>query len=90
VAAAARITVEGAVQGVGFRYFILHHAQLLPLNGYVRNLADGRVEIEVEGEKSAIEQLFDSAKHGPRLAQVENVKIEWKEPRGVYSHFGIR
>jgi acylphosphatase len=90
VAAAARITVEGAVQGVGFRYFILHHAQLLPLNGYVRNLSDGRVEIEVEGEKSAIEQLFDFAKRGPRLAQVENVKIEWKEPRGVYSHFGIR
>ena len=88
--AAARIMVEGAVQGVGFRYFILHQAQLLPLNGYVRNLADGRVEIEVEGEKSAIEQLFDLAKRGPRLAQVESVKIEWKESKGVYSHFGIR
>ena len=75
---------------MGFRYFIAHQAQLLPLNGYVRNLADGRVEIEVEGEKSAIEQLVDLAKRGPRLAQVESVKIEWKEPRGVYSHFGIR
>ena len=88
--AAARIMVEGAVQGVGFRYFILHQAQLLPLNGFVRNLPDGRVEIEVEGEKSAIERLVDLAKRGPRLAQVENVKIEWKESRGVYSHFGIR
>ena len=90
MAAAARIMVEGAVQGVGFRYFILHQAQILPLKGFVRNLADGRVEIEVEGEKSAIEQLFDLAKRGPRLAQVESVKIEWKESTGVYSNFGIR
>ena len=88
--AAARILVEGAVQGVGFRYFILHQAQLLSLSGFVRNLADGRVEIEVEGEKSVIEQLIDLAKRGPRLAQVESVNIEWKELRGVYSHFGIR
>jgi acylphosphatase len=90
VPAAARIVVEGAVQGVGFRYFILHQAQLLPLYGYVRNLPDGKVEIEVEGEKSDIELLFDFAKRGPRLARVENVKIDWKESRGVYSHFGIR
>ncbi len=88
--AAARIIVEGAVQGVGFRYFILHQAQLFPLNGFVRNLPDGRVEIEVEGEKLAIERLVDLATRGPRLAQVENVKIEWKESMGVYSYFGIR
>jgi acylphosphatase len=90
VPAVARILVEGAVQGVGFRYFILHHAQLLSLSGFVRNLADGRVEIEVEGEKSVIEQLIDLAKRGPRLAQVESVNVEWKELRGGYSHFGIR
>ena len=88
--AAARIMVEGDVQGVGFRYFISHRAQLLPLNGYVRNLVDGSVEIEVEGEKSAIEQLLVFAKVGPQHAQVENVKIEWKESRGLYSHFGVR
>jgi acylphosphatase len=82
--------VEGAVQGVGFRFFILHQAQSLTLHGYVQNLPDGRVEIDVEGEKSAIERLFDFAKRGPRLAQVEYVKIEWREPKGVYSHFGIR
>jgi len=82
--------IEGAVQGVGFRYFILNQARLLPLNGYVRNLADGRVEIEVEGEKSAIERLVDVAKRGPRLAQVESVNIEWKVSEGVFSHFGIR
>jgi acylphosphatase len=88
--AAARIVVEGDVQGVGYRYFVLRQAQVLELNGYVRNLADGGVEIVAEGEKSAIEQLVDLAKRGPRLAKVDNMKVEWKESMGIHSYFGIR
>ncbi|MFN8007941.1 MAG: acylphosphatase [Terriglobia bacterium] len=87
---AAHIVVEGEVQGVGFRYFIRQHALRLLLNGFVRNLVDGNVEIEVEGEQSAIEQLLVLAKAGPRLGRVENVTVLWKESTGLYSFFGIR
>ena len=87
---AAHMFIEGEVQGVGFRYFILEQARRLSLQGFVRNLADGSVEIEVEGEQAAIEQLLVQAKTGPRHARVENVTVSWKEPQGLYAAFGIR
>jgi acylphosphatase len=90
MAVGACIRVKGEVQGVGFRYFILREAKLLQVNGYVRNLDDGSVEIVAEGERSAIEQLINAAKRGPRLALVDNVHVEWKEAVGNYSYFEVR
>lgn len=73
------IIVEGLVQGVGFRWFVYRHAEALGITGWVRNLYDGNVEIEAEGERSLLEEFIKQVKIGPRSARVTNLKIEWKE-----------
>jgi len=84
-----RILVSGLVQGVGFRYFVYNSASRYKLTGFVRNMYDGSVEIEAEGDRSLIEEFIDDVKVGPRAARVADVKVIWKEPRSQYSHFDI-
>lgn len=86
----ARILVRGLVQGVGFRYFVLRQATRLNLRGYVQNLYNGDVEIEVQGERSLVEELIKEVKVGPRSAHVADLKIEWKEPNQNFHGFEIR
>ena len=86
----AHIIVSGMVQGVGFRYFVYHRATRFGLKGYVDNLYNGDVEIEVEGERSLIEEIIKEMKVGPRAAHVTDVKIEWKNSESKYKRFDIR
>ena len=86
----ARIIVEGMVQGVGFRYFVCTKASRLGLAGFVRNVSDGRVEIEVEGDRSLIEELIKFLKVGPRAAHVADVEVDWKKPEHQFQSFEIR
>jgi acylphosphatase len=83
------IVVSGMVQGVGFRYFILHHARQLGLTGWVRNLPNGDVEIQAEGNREFVETFVTYARRGPRLAVVSNVRVEWKEPSNQLTSFEI-
>lgn len=82
-------TVEGRVQGVGFRYFVLQNAQELGLVGWVRNLDDGDVEVTAEGTRSQLQLLLDFLKRGPSSAYVSNVRVDWLEARGDYKRFGV-
>ncbi len=84
------IKVSGMVQGVGFRYFVYGLAADLKINGYVRNLYDGDVEIDAEGERSMLEELIKEVKVGPRAAHVADLKISWKDPDRNYKQFEIR
>ena len=86
----AHVFVSGLVQGVGFRYFVYHQAVNLDLQGYVRNLYDGDVEIYAEGDRSLIEELISQVKIGPRSAKVNDLKIQWKDPGQKYHKFEIR
>ncbi len=86
----AHIIVSGLVQGVGFRYFVYYKAKELKLNGYVRNTFKGDVEIEVEGDRSLIEELIKLVKVGPRLANVTDMKIDWLKSKGEFNSFIIR
>jgi acylphosphatase len=86
----ALITVRGLVQGVGFRWFVNRHAVTLGLNGYVKNNYDDTVEVDAEGDRSAIEELIKILKVGPRAAQVKDVSISWHEPTGRYLAFTIK
>lgn len=52
------IVFHGRVQGVGFRYYAVNKANQLGLTGWVKNLPDGTVEMEVQGEKPLIDQLI--------------------------------
>ncbi len=72
------ITVQGRVQGVGFRYFTLQRAQSLGVRGWVRNLADGSVEIMVSGAGSPLEKFIDAVKNGPSFSRVDDVVVSEK------------
>jgi len=88
--ARAVITVQGLVQGVGFRWYASKHAQALGLNGFVQNNYDDTVLTEVEGEKGSIEDYILQLKIGPRSAQVRAVSVEWSEPKHLFTGFRIR
>ncbi len=70
------LLIDGRVQGVGYRYSTRWAAENLGLTGWVKNLADGRVEILAEGNEVALDQLVIWAKQGPRFAKVDHVVLE--------------
>jgi acylphosphatase len=86
----AHLIVRGVVQGVGFRYFVYRHATGLGLAGFCRNLYNADVEIEVEGDRSLVEELIQEVKVGPRFAQVTDVKVSWTPYQQRFSGFEIR
>jgi acylphosphatase len=78
----AHVTVAGHVHGVGFRYAALARARSLQLGGWVRNREDGRVEAVFEGAEERVESMVDWCRRGPGGAVVEDVSVEWEDPRG--------
>lgn len=81
--------ITGEVQGVGFRFFLIRHAQVLGLTGWVRNLDDGAVELVAEGPRLELEQLLRLAREGPRLARVARVDADWSVAAGGLEAFDI-
>jgi len=86
----AEITVNGLVQGIGFRYYILRQAQNLGLTGYVKNLFTGEVYTIAEGERGIIEELIKLIKAGPSHAHVKNCRVDWSDSKEEYTTFEIR
>jgi acylphosphatase len=80
----AQIFVRGRVQGVGYRAFAVRAGTRCGLSGGVRNLDDGRVELDVEGARTAIEALLKELNSGPPGAQVTGVEAEWKPATGRF------
>ncbi|MBD3277180.1 MAG: acylphosphatase [Candidatus Aegiribacteria sp.] len=74
-----RVFVSGRVQGVCFRAYTRQKASELGVDGFVRNLSDGRVEIVAQGEENDVDSLVSWASHGPSYAEVTDVSIE-EEP----------
>jgi acylphosphatase len=83
-----RLIVRGRVQGVGFRHFVLRRADAMGIAGWVRNRADGAVELEAEGDRASLEGLVEAVARGPAGARVTSVDQEWSE-RGP-GHRGFR
>jgi acylphosphatase len=77
---AKRYFVSGVVQGVGFRYFAQHAADKLGVNGFVRNLLDGRVEVLAIGTPQQLAQFRAMLERGPRFSSVTNVQEENASP----------
>jgi len=86
----AEITVNGLVQGVGFRYFVLRQAQTLGIKGFVRNLYTGEVQTVAEGDRSLVEELIKQLRIGPSHAHVKNCRVEWSESKDEYKTFEVR
>ena len=87
---AVNAVVHGYVQGVGFRYAVFHYARRVNLVGWVRNQANGTVELHGEGIPAALEELHGWLKRGgPPLARVD--RIEWTQVElQYYSEFRVR
>jgi acylphosphatase len=79
---AYRYLVQGHVQGVGYRYFVLRQASELGVTGFARNRADGCVEVVAEGDERALVDLESRLREGPAFAEVTGVEREAIPPRG--------
>lgn len=75
--------VSGKVQGVHFRQRTQEEAERLDLDGWVRNLADGRVEVLLEGEEQAVRELTAWLEHGPERAEVNGLALEEQPLQGI-------
>ena len=88
---ARRYLISGRVQGVGFRYFTKDVADREGVSGWVRNLADGRVEALVEGEEEAVTRVERALWQGPGGARVSAVAVDDTEPpSGAFHRFSVR
>lgn len=85
-----RLLVHGRVQGVFFRHAAAEEARSLGLRGWVKNLANGDVEMVAEGPRRELKILAAWAHQGPRLARVTGVEEEWSDYRGEEGPFTIR
>lgn len=83
------IHISGRVQGVGFRAFIRREAAVLDITGWAKNLADGRVEVVIEGKKDKISEMIEKLKEGPSFAKVNDLEIEDEKPKN-FNDFEIK
>lgn len=83
------LVVRGRVQGVFFRASTQREARRLGLTGWVKNRADGAVEMLAEGEESALKQLQLWAERGPSAARVDDVQVRWRSYVGDFPDFRI-
>lgn len=67
------IKIKGRVQGIGFRYWAVKTARKLGLSGWVRNEADGSVEILMAGKEEQVDKMILACQHGPELSRVDSV-----------------
>jgi acylphosphatase len=84
------LVIGGRVQGVAFRAYTVDEARALGVAGWVRNLPDGRVEAEAEGDRGAVEALVAWCRHGPPAARVESMQVDWGAFGGDLTPFTVR
>jgi acylphosphatase len=84
-----RALVSGLVQGVCFRAETRRQAEKLGVNGWVRNLPDGRVEVLAEGEEQRVGSLIAWCRTGPPHAHVDTVEKFPEAFTGEFDAFSI-
>ena len=82
-------TIEGEVQGVGFRYSAMREANGRGIVGWVRNTQDEAVEVWAEGEEAALLAFKAWLEAGPPYARVDRVALNWEAPTGKFTSFSI-
>ena len=83
------VRITGRVQGVGFRYSAINKAKKLSVNGFVKNLPDGSVYIEMEGSRTNVDQMLAWCYRGPGTAWVDKVQ-EFQESVKGYRDFRVK
>ncbi|MFN0072006.1 MAG: acylphosphatase [Chloroflexota bacterium] len=82
--------ISGHVQGVMFRQAAVEVAEGLGVQGWIRNLSSGRVELVIEGPPEDIGEMVDWCRHGPPSARVQDVDLRPELPQGERGRFSIR
>ncbi|MGH7895920.1 MAG: acylphosphatase [Candidatus Binatia bacterium] len=91
MAARARLSVRGRVQGVWYRGSMQEEARRLGVTGWAQNEPDGSVTAEIEGERPAVDAMIAWAHRGPAGARVTEVVVEWIAATGAErGRFAIR
>ncbi|MBE7551962.1 MAG: acylphosphatase [Anaerolineales bacterium] len=85
-----RILIEGKLQGANFRYHTQQEAQKLGLAGFVRNLSDGRIEIDAQGDDESVEKMLAWCQEGPQSAQLKSILFRYDEPSEHGTDFIVR
>jgi acylphosphatase len=85
-----KAVVHGNVQGVGFRATVKFHADKLNLQGYVKNLPDGSVEIHAQGERASLEKLLTAIKSEFKGNYIQNIELSYQTPSSFYEGFFIQ
>ncbi|MFB6086503.1 MAG: acylphosphatase [Halodesulfurarchaeum sp.] len=85
----AHVFISGRVQGVYFRANTRDQARRRDVDGWVKNLDDGRVEAVFEGDQDAVESMIEWCQEGSPAAEVSDVAVSEEEPTGVQG-FEIR
>lgn len=86
---ARKLYISGEVQGVGYRFFAQRSSARHQVRGYVKNLADGRVEVWVEGSAAAVDRFKQDLAAGPVKAKVTVMEELVFEPSGTYTTFRV-
>ena len=86
---ARRFVVSGRVQGVGYRFHARDAAAREGLCGFVRNLPDGRVEVEAEGDEDAMRRFERALRQGPPAGRVDAVTVTDMTPGAAAPAFRI-
>ena len=81
--------VKGLVQGVGYRWFATKSASSHKLSGWVKNLPDSTVEIQVYGNKGSLNSFIKDLTRGPSFSKVTDVVVNWVEFESDYISFNV-
>lgn len=84
------LVIHGEVHGVFFRDYVRKAAYFLKLKGWVRNKDDGTVETVAEGSEDLLKEFLNKCKHGPVLAKVTKVDVNWDEATKEFDSFEVR
>lgn len=87
---ALRWIVSGRVQGVSYRYFTQQAARQLELTGWVKNLADGTVEVRVAGDSQVLARFRQRLEKGPRFGRVDGIDETPLDPDELVRDLGHR
>ena len=87
--ARVHVLIEGRVQGVFFRASTRDEARARGLAGWVRNLADGRVEAVFEGDKAVVDNMLAWCRKGPAYAYVDQIDLDWQPYQGDLADFRV-
>lgn len=84
------VFISGRVQGVFFRSQTRREAKKIGITGWVKNLADGRVEAVFEGAENPVKTMIEWVRRGPLLSKVNGIEVEWENFSGEFNDFEIR